>query len=554
MQQIMALRHQSNSSSWWLDISFLTLALGILYFAFLGHRPLFVPDEGRYAEIIREMVTSNDFITPHLNGIKYFEKPILFYWLGSLVAKTFSLSIASLRSINAFLGWSGCMILYFTGRMIYDRQTGLLAAFIAGTSLLYFAMAHIINLDMTVSFFLTASLCFFLLGTHTNTKGYFWLAATGAALAVLTKGLIGIVFPILIIGSWTLLLNKWHNLKNWYIPSSLILFLAITIPWHYAVQQQNPEFFYLYFIEQHFLRFTDANIGHYSPAWYFIPCLFLGFFPWIVFLPQTIKSSLPTSWRLRGEKQNELFLMLWAVLIFAFFSASKSKLISYILPVLPPLALLTANYLKKVTVSKVTTQISWFALILFATTLGVSLFFFLENSPMPNPIVAKQGLSFAALLLMGGILLSGAIGFRKNHLAIVLTIATLWIFLQLATLCVPAIDTRTILPLAQTLKPMLKEKDEVITYNQYFQDLPFYLERRITILNWQNELARGMQHQDTKEWMINDREFWQRWHSDHRVFVLMSRDEFEQFKTKPFHVKPQIIGKTINNILIVNKI
>lgn len=554
MQHLASRQPNTSIYTWWLDICLLSIFLGLLYFSFLGVRPLFVPDEGRYAEIIREMATSGDYITPHLNGIKYFEKPVLFYWLGALLSQI-SQSVGMLRVINACLGLSGCLVVYMTTRQLFDRTTGLIAAAILGTSLLYFAMAHLINLDMAVSFFITTTLCCYLLGIRSQQRSYFWFAAISAAFAVLTKGLIGIVFPTIIIGCWTLLLNKWKEIKHWHVFSSLLIFIAIALPWHLLVWQKNPEFFYLYIIEQHFLRFTDPNIGHYSPIWYFIPCLLIGFFPWIVFLPATIRAYFPTSISILRSKPIELFLLLWAILIFVFFSLSKSKLISYILPVIPPLAILTAHYLKEHGRAKTSRaiQISWIGMILFAAALSCALFIFLHNAPFPSPTLANKYLGTAGLVLIIGILFSGIIGFWRPFIGIASTAGILSIFLLLATVGAPAIDTRTILPLAQILQPLLNDRDEVITYNQYYQDLPYYLNRTVTILNWQNELSPGMRYQDTHEWMINDKQFWQRWNSPNRVFVIISRDEFDNFQAKHPSKKPRVLGRTINNVLMVNQ-
>ncbi|TAK75988.1 MAG: phospholipid carrier-dependent glycosyltransferase, partial [Gammaproteobacteria bacterium] len=199
-------RAKQNPSSWWVDSLFLLFILGGLFFILLGVRPLFVPDEGRYAEIAREMTVTHDYVTPYLNGIKYFEKPALFYWLGAAAIKLGGLQLWSIRSVNAFISLLGCLLTYVTARKLYGRLTGLLAALILGTSTLYFVMTHMVSLDLPVTVFFTASLYAFLLAypqpMGIKRRAYFWGAAAAAALAVLTKGLIGIVFPAMIIGAW----------------------------------------------------------------------------------------------------------------------------------------------------------------------------------------------------------------------------------------------------------------------------------------------------------------------------------------------------------------
>jgi 4-amino-4-deoxy-L-arabinose transferase-like glycosyltransferase len=547
-----------SASTWWIDTLFLLCILGTLYFILLGTRPLFVPDEGRYAEIAREMVAMGDYITPYLNGIKYFEKPVLFYWLEALAIKTMGLNLWSIRSVNAVLGIVGCLLTYFTARKLYNRTTGLLAALILGTSTLYFIMAHMISLDLTVTVFLATCLYAFILGCQKGAgldgRYYFWAAAIAAALAVLTKGLIGIVFPAMIIASWIALTHEWRLLKNKALLSALLLFLLIATPWHILVGQRNPEFYYFYFIEQHFLRYTTLEVGHYQPFWFFIPNIIFGFFPWIVFLPQAILPLLPRFWKERPLFKTELFFFLWALLIFTFFSFSKSKLIPYILPVFPPLAILTARYLQTCMLNKpcLGIKIGYLCLVAISCLIACGLYLLTQFVPVPNPTMANYYLYSAATFLLVGSLVGARYAFYHLGRALITTFITLYAALLFIIAVVPYVDARSVLPFANYLKSVIKPEDEVVTFNQYYQDLPFYLQRRVSILNWRNELSYGMQFQDTQDWMLNDASFWKRWHSGQRLFVVMDSKRYETLPKVYPHETFYLLAKTINNALVSN--
>lgn len=542
----------TNRLTWWLDLAFLTVVLGCLFFVLLGSRPLFVPDEGRYAEIAREMIASHDWVTPTLNGITYFEKPILFYWLGAIAIKVGGLNLWSLRSINAILGLLGCLFTYAWSRWFYDRATGLLAAGILATSSLYFVMSHMVSLDLPVTVFNTATLmaafCAYQAQTPAATRIALTLAAISAALAVLTKGLIGIVFPGLIFLAFIACTHGWRRL--WQLPllSSFCVFLIIATPWHVLVNHRHPEFFYFYFIEQHFLRYTTKDIGHYQPVWFFIPTLLAGLFPWVVFLPQTLVQACKQAIKPNPERTLTRFLLIWVVIIFTFFSFSKSKLIPYILPLFPPLAILMAATLRKAALKAalVSLIVLSVAVLIISTKL-------LTSAVLPNPLAAQHAITLALSLLITGVFFSLLSIKRRRKGTLALMAISSGLFLIMAFSAFPDMDSRTILPLTEVLQPLLKPGDDVITYDQYYQDLPFYLQRQVTILNWRNELTYGMAHQDTHAFMINDAEFWKRWRSERRVFVFINLAELVKLEAMHPDLRATVLATTTNTAVITNK-
>lgn len=532
--------NNSTGSHWIKDILLLALAIGMLLGYNLGNRALWEPDEGRYSEIPREMVVTGDFITPRLNGVKYFEKPPLFYWAQASAIKTIGLNEWSLRLWPALFALFGCLTVYVAGRKLFDRRTGLVAATILSTSLLYFQMGRTITLDMAVSVLLSTALFAFLLGTREplggRRRGYMWTFYACAALATLTKGLIGIVIPGMIIGAWILLLNDWRVLREMYLPSGLLLFLAIAAPWHVMVASANPEFLNFYFIHEHFMRFTTTIHRRYQPTWFFVAVLLVGFLPWVAFLAQALRFNLPVSWSDRHAYKETLFLTLWAVLVFAFFSFSDSKLVPYILPVFPPLALLVGRYLAQAWTDDKLRGLRtgyWAVLVL-----SIALAAILGGVPRLGQSYAKVAeydailgyylYAGAAIAAIGGIatFLLGRRRFRPAFIGLTLTSV---VFLQVLSHGLPLMDSRnSSKELALKLKPLLGPDTEVMSYHRYFQDLPVYLERRVTVVGYKGELEFGAENENVDGWMIDEDTFRRRWQSPATAYMLTKRAIYDQ--------------------------
>lgn len=570
---------QSTSKNTWLtDSLWLTIGIGFFYFLFLGSRALNVPDEARYSEIPREMVATGHYLVPHLDYIIYFEKPDLFYWLQSLSIKLFGLSEWSMRFWVCTLGVLTCLAAYLAGRKLFDRATGLYSALILASSLLFYLMSHYITLDMPISFFLTISLLTFIIGANESHKQkrrlYIYTAAAIAALAVLTKGLIGIAFPCMIIGLWVLLLNQWKLLTKLYIPSALLVFALVAVPWHLLMAKAQPGWAYFYFITQQFTRYATENAGRYQPIWFFIPFIIVGLFPWIIFLPQAIKDIWPR-WQQRKKFSNELFLLIWGVAIFIFFSLSDSKLIPYIVPVFPPLAILLGRYLARVDQGKIKAQFNRHFWILIFIGMIVALGFFIVplTTVLPNPYIAYLHVTMVNIVLIVMVFFANKcyrqFGLRKACIALLTGMA---ILLPMVNLSIAHIDDRSIKPLALKIRPILKPSDVILDYHHYFQDLPFYLRRRVVIIDWRNELTFGMHHQDVSAWVWTLPQFLERWSTPstlfglcndtsslpcrenrHRMFAFMDLDTYHAFQKSHPGLKMYVIAHTNRNVVLSNE-
>jgi 4-amino-4-deoxy-L-arabinose transferase-like glycosyltransferase len=546
----------NNVRTWAIDLILIATFVSLLYGLFLGARPLTPPDEGRYAEIPREMVATGNYTTPHLNGIKYFEKPVLFYWLQSASIKVFGNHEWALRLVTAVMGLLGCLLTYWGARKLYGRRTGILACIVLATSLFYAGLAHFIILDMTLTVFLTGCLLCFLLGTQQaagqKRNYYLWGMYSFAALATLTKGLIGVILPGMVIFAWLCICNQWPQLKTYCLASGTLLFLGITLPWHILVQLQNPEFLHFYLIEQHFLRYLTDYASRNQPIWFFPVVLLLGFFPWTGFLFPALKFNFPT-WQQRKTQTVMIFLLLWASLIFLFYWLSHSQLSPYILPIFPALAIITGRYLDAIWGKYTRGALVAFGLTVFVAIVGcIAAMLYIHH--YSGPIIIPQ---MTIALALGGFLVSTLLAFcyywrtnLKNGL-MTLVLATSFLIVMLNISYGP-FETRSIKSLAIQLQSVLKPSDYVIAYNTYYQDLPVYLQRTIRIVNWQGELNFGSQHQDVKNIFMTDQELWQNWHGQQRIFMLLNTKEYDKLKNQP-NIKLYLLAKTARNVLVANQ-
>jgi 4-amino-4-deoxy-L-arabinose transferase-like glycosyltransferase len=543
----------SSRKSWLLDLIGLALLLGCFYALWAGAHPLFTPDEGRYSEVAREMVVSGDYVTPRLNGVAFLDKPALYYWLQASAIKLFGLTEGALRFWPGLIGVLSMLVTYMTARLLYSRRAGWLSAIILATSPLYYGGSHYANLDLEVAAWVAdALMCFIaaMAGRAPEARTVLLLAAyVFAGLAALTKGLIGIAFPAMIIGAWILLLNRWYLLTQMRLVTGLAIFLLIAAPWYVLVQQANPAFLHFFFVTQQVSRFlTLQDFNSKAALWFYVPVVLAGFFPWTVFLVQAFADKCRRVWQDRQGHAADLYLLLWLVIVFVFFSIPRSKTVGYILPVFPVMALLVGSYVDSVwdNAKARGVRAAGLAFILLGAVLSVGMMVvpafnqYLESPPLFLQYVRYMGVVLAAAVL-GVLVLRQRL--RVVTLMSCLTTAAatlLLIFIFSAT----AINEKSIKPMVLQLKSQLQPDDEVVAYYKYYHDLPIYLERRVTIVadwhaddiphkdNWLREMWYGMVFQDTKNWLIEEPTFWARWNSGKRLYVITDEDYYHALQSK----------------------
>ncbi len=545
-------------NSWIKDLIAITVIVGTLFGVTLGQYPLAAPDGARYAEIPREMVVTGDYLTPHLNGVKYFEKPPLFYWLQTIPIKLLGANEASVSIINALFAFGTILLTYWLARSLYGRLTGLLSTAVLSTCALVFALTRIITLDVTLTFFLTGALAAFLLATKCDLGGkrkalliisYFLVGC-----AVITKGLVGIMFPGITILVWLTINQEWRNLKNYYPIAGIFIFLITVLPWHILVQIKNPEFFRFYFLEQHFLRyFTDY--ASRSQKWWFFPALLVaGLYPWITFLPSALINTLKRIKQEANSKQT-ILLLVWTSVIYIFYTFSQSKLIPYILPVLPPLAIVIGKYFAHIWTEKKSWQIgvSFYAFSLLSFLLSIAATSAVFGADLSEHVITKQNLVTVAILMLANALLTSYYyrtkGVVTSLITIVMITSATWLYISPK---ISTINRQSIKPLITVLQQKLKPEDEVISYAGYYQDLSFYLNRTVTVAAFHGELDFGTKHQDTSSWMIDNEEFWRRWNSERKIYLITGESHYRNLFAAKKSDKMRIVAKLWDTLLVTN--
>lgn len=315
----------------------------LLYIVPLGVRPLVIPDETRYAEIPREMIETGDWVVPRLNGIRYFEKPVMGYWLSAVSIKLFGENEFAVRLPAALsVGLTSLIVFLLVAFTGPGKRTALFASFIYLTFAEVFGVGTFNVLDSQLTLFLTAACASFLSAflSCDAKRRFLWLSLTGifCGLAFLTKGFLAFAVPALAAAPFLLLQRRARSL--FIMPWIPMLLAAFTcLPWAVLIAQREPTFWHYFFWVEHIRRFFSDNPQHPQPFWYFAALLPLLSFPWSLFAPAAAAWHRKT----KGHDILTRFSLCWLVFPFLFFSASEGKLATYILPCMPPLAILIAN-------------------------------------------------------------------------------------------------------------------------------------------------------------------------------------------------------------------
>ncbi len=520
----------------------LLLAVAVIWFGNIEYRKLIKPDEGRYAEIPREMVVSGDWVTPRLNDLKYFEKPPLQYWATATAYELFGEHQWTSRLWVSLTGFAGLLLVWFAGTRLFGCAAGYYAAVLLGGSMLYVLMGHINTLDMGVTFFITLGIVGLLLGQqagsemHTR-RNWMALAWVALALAVLSKGLMGLVLPGAALLLYSILQRDIGVWKRMHWGKGLLLFLLVVSPWFYLVMKANPEFFQKFFIYEHYTRFTTKELGRYQPWYYFVPILLFGMMPWTVLMFDTMLRTWKDSTRSDKVFNPERFLLIWAVFIYLFFSVSGSKLPSYLLPMFPALALLMGKQLGAMSERRLFWLVAPMLPLAVLVVLGMafaSLYMErLADTPLQHQMYSEYAhwLLAASLIWLSGVIAGLALLRRTNKTAAVLTLAIITLIAaQLGTSGYNTIAReRSAYLIADAIRPYVKADVPFYSVAMYEQTLPFYLKRTFTLVNYQDEMAFGIM-QEPQRWLPDITSLAKAWQGQQGAYAIMPVEYYPQLQ------------------------
>jgi 4-amino-4-deoxy-L-arabinose transferase-like glycosyltransferase len=531
--------------------AFLFLGVFVLYFAYLGDMPLLDPDEGRYAEIPREMLATGDFVTPRLNGVAYLEKPPLLYWGNALSMAVLGENETGARAFGALCAVALSGVTFWMGASLAGPVAGALSAVFVAASPYVFAIGRINTTDNALAPAMAFSIfaVWLYMSGRSKRRLLLWAGYVAAALAFLSKGLVGIVFPGAVLVLWALLAGRPRTILSALSPVGIALFLAVSLPWVILCQEANPDFLWFFFVHEHFVRFSTTVHKRFGPFWYFLPLVAGGILPWLPFLAGkggparkgsdgagAAGGGVTERILARAGGEGGLLLWCWFLFILLFFSASKSKLPTYVLPLFPPLCVLVAGRVE-----------SWLdlppgeggalesardrlpaALCAFVAALLVAGF-------VIAPVAAKEALpsSWGTDVLPGAAAILAYALFqllppsvlplsRKGRfLGSAAAFALFLLFLQ--SPLEHLIGYRSSRDAAAEIRAVAAPGDLVAIAGDFRHGLPFYLGRTVLYWGGKGELEYGIDRDPQRDrWYLDDAALARLWASEKRLFVLIA--------------------------------
>jgi len=520
-----------------------TLA-AILYLPALGRPALWEPDEGRYAEIAREMVLAHDYVTPRDNWVRYFEKPPLVYWAEAFSIKLLGPNELAVRLPAALSSVAEVAVTAALGEAMFGAAVGLAAAMVLALSPLVFGFARFATLDPALALFVTAALGAFWAAARAPGfdsaagRRWFLLSAALAAAGTLTKGPVALVLTGAVGLAWLLAERRAREILRMPYLGATAIYAAIAAPWFVLAALRNPEFPRFFFIHEHVERYLE-NAEHGWGPYFFVLVVIAGMWPWICFVPMGVRELMrarggedaaEASRRQPDARGSSAFLLWWFGIILVFFSIPRAKLGSYILPAIPPLAIV-AGYalcrLPRLEVSSLRKLFGTLALLNLGATLAVAFARVYFDSQSESTLLADALAAIGALTAASLVCL--AIVWRGRNAAAAAGALALGVVMALGVMGKARMDAQPLgsyRELARSIEPYLEPGCRLSSYRHFVQSLPFYTGHREALVDYRGELAPFGRSPDARESFIaTDADLAQLWRGPGCTVLVVNRSD-----------------------------
>jgi len=482
---------------WVLFFSFMISAY--MLFGRLGGWPLISPDEGRNAEVAREMSLSHSWLVPTYNGLVYLDKPAFYFKTIALSFSLFGESEGVARLSSAFFGFALLLAVFLFCRRVYDQRTAMLAMLIVATTPLYITFSRYVIFDMTLAFFVSATIFACYLAEECEEKQrlrWYLLGALSAGIATLVKGPVGFIVPTLVVTVFNGVEGRLGLMKRAFALRNWAVFFAIVLPWFVGLSLLRTDFPYYGIMRESVARFTTTEFHRTAPFYYYAPIIAGTFFAWSLLLPESIVAAWQE--RKRWSRADRLFIV-WAIVVVLFFSVSQSKLPGYILTAVVALGILTARVFAMALNNNNgrAARILWHGTmpLLLLSTLAALLLGIIAFNPelLQSRLTFKHELfdlfipTFLPMAISFGIvsLLSMCALWTRNTRLIFAAFISFPLLLMTVNFDLLAIygQTRSSRNLAENIPINLPPTTELACLECLPHGLPFYLKRLVTVLS-----------------------------------------------------------------------
>jgi 4-amino-4-deoxy-L-arabinose transferase-like glycosyltransferase len=519
----------------------------MLAFFLYGLPNFYAPDETRYSEVAREMLANHDFIIPYINGIVFFHKPPLIYWIMDVFMSIFGENTWGARLANPFFVLVCMLFVYYAvNKLLQSKVVALLSVIITLTTVLILFVGRYLNIDMGIAVFLNLTMLSYWLSLKYDDDykiSSLWLlmAFVFSGLAVMTKGLMGVVFPMAIVGLYSITMNEWRRLIDIRLYIGLAIVGIISLPWVLLVDQQYSDFAYYYIVIQQILRYSTNEQNRDVSKIIYLLAFTGAFFPWFGFLPQALKEFFSKAgFKNRKQNKNNWFLFIWGIFIFVFFGISQSFLFGYLAPLMLPFGILIAIYIAKLSTHKFS---KWDKVAVVIPTFVFGLL------PVAGVVIialpqVRDNIFTVAVLMIPIIVVSIFVVVKSIEAFKIQCIKKIVIYFAIMMMVLANfgyavgqyLDNTTVKKITTDINTILLENPNAQIYASHrFYEIGFDTKHIPIMINDEDELSdlKAVKNSGVKKYMMSYQDFIKKWDKSDDLNLIVIRNKHNRHLTKP---------------------